>query len=192
MSEAPRKEVSAIGYSITAAIDERRQIVFQHFIAADASDAEVNADLDRIMRLVDRQRAMYELPEKQAELNKLKDEISQFTEDKTVHAEANFQKSQADLDMQIATLQADRKKIYDDAYDAHRRSGRQSAFEPKGHVKNALDRADAGIAQAIEAKGKNEAERDFYVQNIDGNIQRRRDRIALLEGEIAELEKKVT
>ena len=185
------KEVSAIGYSVTANIDGNRQIVFQHFIAADADDAQVNKDLDRLMKLVDRQRAIYELPEIQTELDQLAEEISQYTQDKVETAEANFAKAQADLDLQIATMQGERKKVFETAYEQHNRSGRGSAFEPRGQTKVALERADAGIRQAEDQKQKNEAERAQFLLTIDGNIQRRKDRIAILEAKKATLAAKV-
>lgn len=186
------KEVSAIGYSVAANIDGARQITFQHFIASDATDAQVNADLDRIMRIVDRQRAVYEMPEIVAELEKLQEEISQYTEDKVTTAEANFQRAQADLDVQIETLQGDHKKAFNAAYEAHGRSGRGGEFKPRGQTAANLDRIEAGIRQAVEAKEKNENERAQFILTIDGNIQRRRDRIALLEGKLADLKAKVT
>jgi Zn-dependent oligopeptidase len=186
------KGVSVIGYSVTANIDGQRQMVFQHFVAQDATDEEVNRDLDRIMRLVDRQRAIYELPDMRDELEKLSDEIAQYTEDKTTSAEANFRKAQAEIDVQLETMQADEKRVREEAYDAFRKSGRQGQFEPKGHVKAQLERLAVGIREAINAKAKNESERDFYVQNIDGNIQRRRERIALLQEKIAAREKVAT
>lgn len=189
---ADAKEVSAIGYSVAANIDGSRQITFQHFIASDATDEQVNADLDRIMRIVDRQRAVYEMPEIQEELDKLNEEISQYTEDKVTTAEANFLRAQADLDVQIATLQADHKKAFDTAYEQHGRSGRGGEFKVRGQTAAALDRIDAGIRQAIEQKDKNENERAQFVLAIDGNIQRRRDRIALLEGKLADLKAKIT
>jgi hypothetical protein len=192
MSEAPKKEVSAIGYSITTNIDGNRQIVFQHFIAADATDAQVNADLDRLMALVDRQRAKYEIPDAQAELDKMREEISQFTEDKEAIAEANYQKGVAAADVELATLRSQREKVINEAQAAHRNNGRQGAFKPIGHVKTTLERIDTGIEQIVESKGKMAAERDFYVQNVEANIQRRRDRVVILQEKIDRLTAQVT
>lgn len=186
------KEVSAIGYSVAANVGGDRQLTFQHFIASDATNAEVNADLDRIMGIVDRQRAVYQMPEVQDELDKLHEEISQYTEDKVTTAEANFHRAQADLDVQIATLQADHKKAFEAAYARHTTSGRRGDFKPTGQTGAALDRIDAGIRQLVEQKDKNENERAQFILAIDGNIQRRRDRIALLEGKLADLKAKVT
>lgn len=182
------KGVGVIGYSITANIDGNRQMVFQHFVPQDATDDQVNADLDRIMRLIDRQRSVYELPELREELHKLSEEIAQYNEDMVTQAEVNFGKAQAELHVQLETLQKDHKKVFDEAYAAFRNNGRQGQFEPKGQTKANLERLDAGIRQITEQLGKNAAERDFFQKNTQANIERRLARIDMLKAKIAERE----
>ena len=82
MSDTATSATPAIGYSITANIDGNRRIVFQHFVAADEDDASVNANLDRIMGLVDRQRARYEIPGLAEELETLTNTMAQYEEDR--------------------------------------------------------------------------------------------------------------
>lgn len=180
--------IPAIGISITANVDGNRQIVFQHFYAADLPDAEINAGIDRMMNFSDRQRARYELPELREERRKIMDENAQYAEDLAT-AEANHERAQAGLDVQIETLQSDHKEAFETAYAEHRRSGRTGSFVPKGVIATNLERLKMGIAQADETKKKNDEERRQFLQNMQIAMDRRTARLAVLADKIAELEK---
>lgn len=181
-------QVPAIGYSITANLGGDRQIVLQHFIGADESDAEVNKVLDRIMRLIDRQKAILEIPDLRAARDKYAGEIAQYEEDLAT-AEGKHAEAQASLDVEIEHLQTTSKEVHDTAYDAFRASGRQGAFKPSGQTKSQLDRAADGVKRAQEAKAKNEAERHNFLNTVGVSIDRRKAEIAIIEGKIAEAEK---
>lgn len=193
MSEAatPPTQVVALGYSIVGSISDNAQITFHHAIAEDESDASVNAKLDRIMGLIDRQRLKYEAPALRKELADLKDMNAQSTED-MANSEANYNKAQADLDVQIETFQKKAKELHDVGYARHQHSGRGGSYVPKGNDAQQIAAAKAGVDAAVEAKARNDAERKQFLENIGVSTSRREARIAMIEGKLAEIDKLVT
>lgn len=186
MSDTATSATPAIGYSITANIDGNRQIVFQHFVAADEDDASVNANLDRIMSLVDRQRARYEIPGLQEELDTLTNTMAQYEEDRA-RVDLEYDKAMATLDVQIEEMAGKRKEFFDQGYEQHKSSGRQGSYKPQGMVKTNIARVENAIEQAKEAKTKNLNERAQATENLEISITRHKARIALVTERIAKL-----
>lgn len=186
MSDTATSAAPAIGYSITANIDGNRQIVFQHFVAADEDDASVNANLDRIMGLVDRQRARYEIPGLAEELETLTNTMAQYEEDRA-RVDLEYDKAMATLDVQIEEMAGKRKEFFDDGYAQHKSSGRQGSYKPQGMVKTNIARVENAIEQAKEAKTKNLNERAQATENLEISITRHKARIALVTERIAKL-----
>ena len=58
----------ALGFSITANIHDRSQIVAQSFVPFDASDEEVDKALDKVMRALDRQAAKYQVKDQKRKM----------------------------------------------------------------------------------------------------------------------------
>ena len=191
MDELPPIKVAAIGYSIVGSISDNAQITFQHFIDADETDAAVNANIDRILGFVDRQRAKYEAPSLRKELEDLTDKMLLVDGD-AANSEANFHKAQADLDVQIETYQGEIKRITEEGYTTHRSRGKQSSYSPSGLAKQQITAAEHGIRTAVEAKGRNENERQVFLSNIDTNKQRMAGRSDFLRGRLTEIEAQVT
>jgi uncharacterized small protein (DUF1192 family) len=176
----------AIGYSIVCNLGGDRQMTIQCFVGEDESDAVVAARIDRIFRVVDRQKARYSIGDLQKERAKLEDELSQGEED-VATVDLNFNRAQAGLDVQLAELNKQHEQIFNAAYEAHTKA-RTGEFKPTGHAKANLDRIKSAVDQIHEQRAKNDAER---AQHRDGFLisqNRRRDRIALLSAEIAGLE----
>ena len=187
MSElVPPTQVVALGYSIVGSISDKAQITFHHAIADDETDADVNARLDRIMSFIDRQVAKYEVPALMKELRDLEDMNAQSAED-MANSENNFLRAQADLDVQIGTLQTAMKKTHDTSIAQHRASGRGGDYKPRGTTQVELDRAKAGIDAAIEAKNRNEEERKQFLQNIGISNTRREVRVGIIKARLAEI-----
>ncbi len=187
----PPTQVVALGYSIVGAMSDNAQITFHHAIAEDEDDATVNRKIDRLMAIIDRQRAKYERPAILKELRDLEDMNAQVAED-VANSEQQFQKQQAELDVQIETFNTERKKFFDTAAAKHTRSGREGSYQPRGADQAMLDRQDAGVRAAVEAKQRNEAERQQFFQNIDVSTQRRVVRIGVLNARLAEINELVT
>ena len=182
----PTTQVLAIGYSIVGAISDKAQITFNHAVADDETDASVNAKIDRIMGIIDRQVAKYEIPALAKELRDLEDMNAQSVED-MAQSELNFQREQAALDVQIATFNSERKKYFDAAAAKAARSGRGGDYKPRGGDAAVLDRQDAGVRAALEAKARNEAEREQFLANIGISNTRREVRIGIIKARLAEI-----
>lgn len=186
--DLPPTQVVALGYSIVGALSDNAQITFHHAIAEDESDASVNRKIDRLMGIIDRQRAKYEAPAIRKELADLEDQLSQSAED-IANSERNFVKAQADLDVQIQEMQSKFKSTNTEALERHKRSGRGGSYTPTGATKMALTNIQAGIDEAAKAKHRNEEEKQAFLSNIGISNQRRKDRIAILQGKLAEIDK---
>lgn len=178
----------AIGFSITANVDGNRQIVFQGFFEQDEDDTVANARLDRVMRLTDRQRALYELPTLKAERQKYISELAQYEED-VATAEVEYKKAQAAVDVQILEFNANKQEAKEAGYAAHIKGGRQGAYVPKGATERSIALAEQSIENAKAEKLKNDAEREQFLQSVAIAVQRREVEVAKLNEKIGDLEK---
>jgi cob(I)alamin adenosyltransferase len=67
----PAQPEPAIGYQIVAALNDRTQMTFSHFVGQNDSDKKVNATIDRIMGFMQRQRAKFDVAQLTDELTKM-------------------------------------------------------------------------------------------------------------------------
>lgn len=187
MSDA-KKEVSAIGYSIVANVVDNVQMTFQHFVASDATDAQVNTDLDRIFGLIDRQRKLLAEPGLVKELRDLKASITQYALD-IDKVEADWETAQGALVAQVAGLEARSKEIFDAAYDAHVQSGRAGEFKPRGATESQIRACATDVAKIKATLDNNVAERAQARQQLEIAMKARQGRVTVLEDELAEIAK---
>jgi hypothetical protein len=184
-------KVPAIGFSTTINIDGNRQMVFQGYFEQDEDDVLVNARIDRIMRLADRQRSVYDIPVLKEERAKLLEEVAQYDEDVGT-AEIEFQKSQAALDVQILELRNQADNFTKQGYDEHVKRGGVGAYKPKGRAASNLTLMDTQVEQIKATKEANAAERKQFQDTVGVAVKRRQDRLKVLEEKIADLEKVLT
>lgn len=59
--DTPAASAPALGFSITANIHDRSQIVAQSFVPLDSTDDQINEALDKVMKALDRQHAKYQV-----------------------------------------------------------------------------------------------------------------------------------
>lgn len=105
----------ALGFSITANITDRSQIVVQSFVPLDATDDQINETLDKVFRATDRQRAKYQIKD-----FKLKAELEE--------------QALADQVAKVADLQ--------NKYAAeHTASGRRGEYKPSENQRVAIENA---------------------------------------------------
>lgn len=182
------EKVPAIGFSVTANIDGDRQVVFQGYFEQAEDDVTVNARIDRIMALTDRQRSKYKLPGLKEEHRKLTDELAQYKQD-VDEAEVNFAKAQATLDVQMLEHGKNRAKLVNDGVASHNARGKVGDYEPKGALAASIRNIDMAMQEAKDRKVHNEAEKKVHLDNVAIAINRRHARLALLEQEIADLER---
>lgn len=180
-------QVVALGYSVVAALSDNAQVTFHSAIADDDSDDVANAKLDRIMRLVNRQRVLGEVPGIEKELRDLEDKLAQLKEDEAF-AEANHQKEQASLQVQAEKLRAALTAANAEAETQHAASGRGGSYAPRGHVKTNIDRAKSGLDGVLGALVKNENEVAQTKANLNTTKERMGARVDLLKTRLAEID----
>jgi hypothetical protein len=197
--EAPVVKVIATGVSLVVGLANDRQITFQTGFEGDEPDDVVNARLDRIMRLADRQKARYQIEEVEEELVKHQETLANFLEDlerreiqhthdqaaKRVEiehmaelreqAKADFQ---AQIDGTILKIQQAREEQCASGLEAYRASGRQGSYVPSGATKRNLELIDKQIDQAKE-------HRDQALKDFDKDYD---DKVATAEAEYAKAE----
>lgn len=186
----PDNTIPAIGYSIIANLGGEKQITLQHFVDQDEPVDKINARLDMIVGLIDRQKARTDLPVQREELADHERTLAQFREDKA-RLDADHAAAQARRDLQMATLSRKIALLTNEGAEQHVASGRQAAYKPVGQVKVNIDRQRAGIA-AIEAEKETaEAECKQAHQNFDISVERYEGEIARRKIKIAELEARI-
>jgi hypothetical protein len=169
----------ALGYSITCNLDGNRQIVFQGFV--------VNRRVDRVMRVVDRQKARYEIEDLRKELLTLNRDFAQGQED-LAKVEADFRKAQAQLDVQILECQRMKAETQERALAAGAASGRSPRSALKGLPSANMERQEKAIADIQDAKLKNEAERTQALEGFSHSQDRRAARITEVYGLVTDKE----
>lgn len=189
MSEAPNT-APALGFSITAAVGEHRQVVFQSFVPLDAKPAEINAALDKVADAVDRQQARAQLPELRAELEKHQVTLRQFREDRE-RLEAQFLRDSAMIDLGVKTQQGEIAKTLAAGEKVYREQGRQGVYAPSGHVKASIERIQSQIDAADAQKANTAAERDLALQNLGISEQRYVQEIERIQAKVTEAETKL-
>ena len=181
-------KVPAIGFSTTINVDGNRQIVFQGYFEQDESDPTVNARIDRIMLLADRQRAKYSLPDLQAARDKIARELAQYEED-IATAEVEYKKTQAAIDVQILEYGKQREKVHNEGAAAHNARGGAGVYKPKGATAAGLANIEKALEVAADQKKHNDAERAQFLDNTRIAIERRQKELPLLDKQIADLER---
>jgi hypothetical protein len=180
-------EVAALGVSITATLGGTRQIVLQNYIAADTPTGEKHRLIDEMMALADRQSAKADIIELRKEQEELARSLAQYDVDR-VEADRQFDKAQAELDVQILTLQSDHKDFYEKGYNTHVGGGRTGSYKPKGAAESHLKVLELQVEKIKEAKEKNVAERDQHIHNLEVSINARKTRADVAGERIAELQ----
>lgn len=178
-------EVTALGWSVTANLGGDRQIVFQSHVAFDATDAEINGQIDRVMRFTDRQKAVYEIIDYQKEIGDLRRDLA-LGEQNIADAEEAFRKAQAALDVQILEMGQAKTRIHNEAYAKAAASGQSTKAALRGKPTTDIERCEAGIKSAQEDKAKHETEREAALTNFQATQERRKTRVAELEKLIGE------
>lgn len=182
--QAPKvTKAPAIGYSITAGLGDRRQMVVQCFVAEDEDDAVVNAKVDRIMRVIDRQQAVYDLDAELEGFHKVGSMLEQFLSTLPI-AERNFQAQTAELTVQLQAFEDARKETFDAGYTEFAQRGGKGEYKPKGHRAADLARLDNEIAKKKEqiekaAPDQAQARSEAYgsIRHHQADLKKRRVRV---------------
>lgn len=183
MSAAP---AAALGYSIVSNLDGNRQITVQCFVAEDESDEVVNAKLDRVFRVIDRQKARYDIVSEDEEMAKEKATLHQLQED-LARVDADFEATQSGLNEEIIKIDAQGQEAFLKGYNDHAASGRRGEYNPSGASKAQLTNIGMAKKNIEDTLKKNEAERDQHRTGVSISIQRYHQAIAERETRIGTL-----
>lgn len=196
----PVKEVPALGISIVSNFPGERGITVQCHIGSDESLDKQNELVDRMFAVVDRQKAKYELPEVETELELHKKTLARLEED-LKEVEHNFNRAQAvrraekkalereledaerecgakhdaKLKAMIATLaeyQGKRDVMFNEGYNEFVASGRAGEYRPDGHRKANLERFDSEIEKFKASIEHYKGERDQVIAVETASIQK--------------------
>lgn len=176
--------VAALAISLTAVVSGRRQIVFQTHVPQDADPTAVNAMLDRWGGVLDRQSAMGEIEDIQAELHKHRTALAHARADKDEIDKAK-QHEAVGYGLEVETLISDQQKVRDDAYEAWTTSGRtadKGGFALRGAAKANHDRIGLTILELGRKVEAIKGERAAAESNFATTISRFEEEIRLLEG----------
>jgi hypothetical protein len=107
----------AIGYSIACNLGGERQMTVQCFVDESEPDEAVHARIDRVFRVVDRQKAKYDLDREIKEFEEVALHTRNFLNaipmaDRAARAQVET------LGAELLGLQEARKEVYDEAYTA--------------------------------------------------------------------------
>lgn len=150
----------AIGYSLACALGGDRQMTVQCFVDEAEDDETVNRKIDRVFRVMDRQKAKYDLDKEEREFEEVGRHLRNFL-NAIPQAKMAAQAQQKTLEAELLGMQDARKEVHDEAYAAFKASGRKGQFQPRG---------------ALEGR----------LRNMDAEIQKKRDKIAALPNDIAQ------
>lgn len=194
-------KVVASAVSIVVGLSNDRQITFQTGFEGDEPDAAVNERFDRIMRLADRQKARYQIPEIEEELFQHRETLANFVEDRDrletnhVHDQAARQvqidemerlrsderaKVRDEIDGTILKIQAKRQSEWEEGQAEHRRTGRMSPYKPAGLRKSNIEHCDQALATA---KDHRELAMQAFEQDYDAKIEAVRAEIVKADAE---------
>ena len=177
----------ALGYSITANLGGNTQIVVQCFAGEDEPDAIVNGKIDRVMRVIDRQRAKYEIIDLRSELDTLTLNVARARENLAI-IDRDTEKRLAQFDVQILETQRSKQATLDKWYAHQRGTGRSGTGQPGGSTKSSLDGHEAAIKSYQEQKESLKAEQAKGRAEFDANLPRFNQEVERIQAKIAEKE----
>lgn len=138
------KPATAIGYSVAVNMGGDRQMTVQCFVGEDEPDAAINAKMDKVFRIVDRQKARYDLDKEYKEFEEIGRHLRNFLNAIPI-AEKNAQFQTAALAVELNAKQEARKEVFDGAYSQHVANHRRGEFKPGGALNGRLAAMDSEI-----------------------------------------------
>lgn len=173
--DAPVVKVIATGISLVVGLSDNMQITFQSGFEGDETDDVVNARVDRLVRIAERQKAVAAIDRLETDLVGQKEKLAQYrldydtidlsTNQIIAQREIEFDERIAlrdserkvfadEIDEKIAAIQERRDAEYKAGLDEFTLGGRGGAYHPRGARKQALERMEHAL---IDAAGNREA-----------------------------------
>jgi hypothetical protein len=179
-TETKTAPAPAIGYSIVANLGDDRQMTIQCFVGEDEKLSDAHKRIDRVLSIVDRQKAKYSLKELHKDRAKQAQTLAQGEED-FARIELDHDTAKAGFDLRQKEIAEERESIHSGAHSA----GRSKPVGAAASRDAALARELKEIQQSLD---KNEAERNQYRANVLISIDRFRKAVDDLDARIAECE----
>ena len=161
------KPATAIGYSIVTNMGGDRQMTVQCFVGEDEDEGIINARIDAVFRICDRQKAKYDLKRLYDEFEEKARHLRNFLNAIPI-AEKNGQFQVAALKVELSAKEDARKEVFDEGYNAHAKSSRRGPFEPGGALKSRLTAMDAEIQKVREK-----------IAAVPADIQQHKDKVLI-------------
>lgn len=194
-AEPPVEKVIASAVNIVVGLAPDRQITFSTGFEGDEPDAVINARFDRIMRMADRLKGHYEIPDIEEDLAKSREALRNLRVDleridrQHDHDQAARRVQIAEMDRlcaediaeavkmadgQILGAQKNKQAAHDRGMEDHRRSGKVGSYVPRGAAKADMAKCDEALASFVKL-------RDSESERLTAEYARRK---AALEVEI--------
>lgn len=174
---AKAKEIPAIGMSFTQNLGGDRQMVLQGYFPHDLPDTEVNGLLDRLRRLMERQKASCDIPAHELEIVKLEKTMLRFEQDYE-GAQREHDRAQAKRAVEYAEYEKAKDSNYQAGYEEHRGSNRKGGYEPRGHIATSIRQCEAAMEAKKGEIDRANQDRAVQVQQIEASRIRFREDIA--------------
>ena len=168
------KSAAAIGYSMMCNLGGERQMTIQCFVGEDESDEIVNARIDRIFRVVDRQKAKYDLDKEEKLAEECALHLRNFLNAIPI-AEKALERQIAVLTVELNAKEAAKKEVFEEGYAKHVSGGRSGVFKPSGALESRLRNMDADIQKTRDAIVAAPRDNDQHRQQAVINVRKYQD-----------------
>lgn len=185
----PEKGI-AVGVSVAFQLDEGSHATLQTHFDQGMPPEEADRVLDWLMARVERQRARAQIPELQSKIDAVRNVVSRLELDQAECREKHA-KAQADREIGLKTINADRDAIFKEGYDRHVADGRKSQYQPQGARKESLDRHTQQAGKLAEELRKAQAEHEVELKNRQTNLDGHKRELAELERQIEKRQRMV-
>lgn len=167
---------------------DNRILQFELTVDRDDDEAEILRRSESMTRIGDVIRAKFELPALRRQRRGVQDK---HDENLKRHIRASGEVDafkQARID-KAREVEADYKRVYENAYEEHARTGRQSAFVPQGATKSKLTALKNDAAQLAEPVGSQEQDCLRRLTEVTEEIKQGERALAQLDELINEAER---
>lgn len=168
------KPATAIGYSIAVNMGGDRQMTVQCFVGEDEDDECINRRIDKVFRVVDRQKARYDLDKQYSEFEEAARHLRNFLNAIPL-AEKNSLHQTAALKVELAAKEGARKEVWEEGYQAHLTGRRKGEFVPGGALKGRLAAMDSEIQKVREKIAAVPADTDQHKAKVLIDVRRYQD-----------------
>lgn len=168
------KPATAIGYSIVTNMGGDRQMTVQCFVGEDEPDEVINARIDKVFRICDRQKARYDLDKQYAEFEEAARHLRNFLNAIPI-AEDSSKRQIAALKVELAAKEEARKEVWEEGYQAHLSGHRKGEFVPNGALKGRLAAMDSEIQKVRDKIAAVPADSEQHKQKVLIDIRRYQD-----------------